>query len=116
MHYEDQDFVARQYGDATKVSARISLHERFSTNPRPWQRWVFDNLDLRSEARILEIGCGPGNLCGSWHSAAASASPKTWGSSSPERRPVGILLATPLRLLGFAADAARPSVPIQEKT
>lgn len=62
MAYENPSFVARQYGDASKVNARISLHERFSTNPRPWQDWVLDNLDVPEEARILEIGCGPGNL------------------------------------------------------
>jgi SAM-dependent methyltransferase len=60
--YVDRAYVARQYGDASKVNARISLHERFSTNPRPWQSWVFDRFELRTEARILEIGCGPGNL------------------------------------------------------
>jgi len=38
------------------------LHERFSTNPEPFPRWVFDRLPLASAADVLEVGCGNGNL------------------------------------------------------
>lgn len=52
-----------QYRDATKLQARATLHERFSTNPYPWSRWVFDALNrLPPDARILDVGCGPGNF------------------------------------------------------
>jgi SAM-dependent methyltransferase len=60
--YDDPGYVWEQYRDATKLGARTALHGRFSTDRRPWQRWVFDRFDLPAEARILEVGCGPGNL------------------------------------------------------
>ena len=37
MH-SDQKYVARQYRDASKLNARIALHERFSTNASGLQR------------------------------------------------------------------------------
>jgi len=51
-----------QYKDATNLDARIQLHERFSTNRYDWHRWVFDQFNLPSECRLLELGCGPGDL------------------------------------------------------
>lgn len=51
-----------QYTDSKNLSARVSLHVRFSTNPLGWMNWLFDQLDLREVTHILEIGCGPGGL------------------------------------------------------
>ena len=41
---------------------RIALHERFSTNPYPWLRWVFDHFEFPPAGRILEVGCGTARL------------------------------------------------------
>jgi SAM-dependent methyltransferase len=57
-HYLVQD----QYRDATRLDARIELHRRFSTNPRGWHAWVFDQLPGPAQARVLEVGCGTGAL------------------------------------------------------
>ena len=62
MPYDDPDYVSGQYRDASNLGARVALHERFSTNGHPWQRWVFDRFDLPADARVLEVGCGPGSL------------------------------------------------------
>lgn len=51
-----------QYRDAGNLTARIQLHERFSTNQYGWHRWVFDQFELSPQARILELGCGSGRL------------------------------------------------------
>jgi len=51
-----------QYRDDSNLRARMELHRRFSTNPEPWHRWGFDRFDFPSRARILEVGCGPGEL------------------------------------------------------
>lgn len=49
-----------QYKDAANLTARSSLHERFSTNKTGWFAWVFDQLaGLPEQSRILELGCGP---------------------------------------------------------
>jgi SAM-dependent methyltransferase len=59
----DQHYMLTdQYKTASKLGARIQLHERFSTNPVNLQHWVFDQLDLPPAAHILELGCGPGTL------------------------------------------------------
>jgi len=54
--------VNEQYRDATNLDARIALHARFSTNKYGWFPWVFDQLSLPPKCRILELGCGPGDL------------------------------------------------------
>ncbi len=67
--------VREQYRDDQNLNARIALHARFSTNPYGWSRWVFDHLvDLPEHARILELGCGPGDL---W-SANRARIPSGW--------------------------------------
>ncbi|MDQ6661804.1 MAG: class I SAM-dependent methyltransferase [Chloroflexota bacterium] len=61
--FTDQNYLLTgQYNNADKLNARISLHQRFSTNPYDWHRWVFDQFQIPPQARILEIGCGPGTL------------------------------------------------------
>lgn len=54
--------LTEQYKDATNLNARIALHERFSTNPYDWHRWVFEQFHIPTHAKILELGCGPGKL------------------------------------------------------
>lgn len=51
-----------QYGDASNLNARIALHQRFGMAQKDWHRWVFDQFALPPDARILEVGCGPGRL------------------------------------------------------
>jgi SAM-dependent methyltransferase len=62
-HVSDPAYLRHdQYRDATNLLDRMSIHDRFSTNPQPWQRWVFDHLDGAPESRWLELGAGPGML------------------------------------------------------
>ncbi len=62
-HFTDaQSLIADQYRDASNLSARIELHERFSTNRYGWHCWVFDHLALEPGERVLELGCGSGTL------------------------------------------------------
>ena len=57
-----QEQVRKQYKDASNLNARIQIHVLFSTNPVPWQQWIFNQFQLRTRAAILELGCGPGDL------------------------------------------------------
>jgi len=63
-----QDGLAEQYRDDRNLNARLALHQRFSGNQYGWQPWLFDQLGFPSQARILEVGCGPGDL---WRRNAA---------------------------------------------
>lgn len=62
--FTDQQYLTNeQYRDSANLEARIDIHRRFSTNPYGWCRWVFDALTkLPTNAKILELGCGPGFL------------------------------------------------------
>ena len=51
-----------QYRNASKLNARVLLHDRFSTNKYGWHRWAFDRMECPAESRILELGCGTGLL------------------------------------------------------
>lgn len=59
----DQRYLlSEQYHTSANLNARIQLHERFSTNPTDWQRWVFDQWAIAPGSRILELGSGSGQL------------------------------------------------------
>lgn len=59
----DQKYLKHeQYRDASNLYARIALHKRFSTAKIDYQTWVFEQFALPPDARILELGCGPGRL------------------------------------------------------
>jgi ubiquinone/menaquinone biosynthesis C-methylase UbiE len=60
---QDPEYLRNeQYHNAQNLNARIRLHVGFSTNDYGWFRWVFDHFNLPTKARILELGCGPGDL------------------------------------------------------
>lgn len=54
--------IVEQYKDSTNLKVRINLHKNFRTNKYDWFNWVFDKLRLSSGEKILEIGCGDGQL------------------------------------------------------
>jgi ubiquinone/menaquinone biosynthesis C-methylase UbiE len=62
--FTDQQYLkTNQYKDSTNLDARVEIHRRFSTNTYDWFNWFFDRLlRLPKDARILELGCGPGYL------------------------------------------------------
>ncbi len=62
MSLADPSYVKDQYRDSSNLDARIALHARFSTAPRDFHAWVFDHMALRDQARVLELGCGTGEL------------------------------------------------------
>lgn len=72
-----------QYRDDTNLRARIDIHARFSTNPEGWHRWLFDRVAPRPGARILEVGCGPGEL---WRENADRIDP-SWSLTLADRSP-----------------------------
>jgi SAM-dependent methyltransferase len=58
----DPGYVNKQYRTASNLNARIRLHQEFSQNKYGWQRWLFDQFKFAPQSRILELGCGVGNL------------------------------------------------------
>lgn len=62
--FTDQQYLKTdQYRDSSNLDARVMIHRRFSTNSYGWFKWVFDVVAKTPDnARILELGCGPGYL------------------------------------------------------
>ena len=54
--------LKNQYQDASNISARINLHSLYSQNPQGWFPWIYEQLDLQSDMKVLELGCGDGEL------------------------------------------------------
>ena len=62
---DDQErLLKEQYHNVQKLSARVRIHERFSTSDQDFHRWFFDYLlqVAPAEARVLEAGCGRGDI------------------------------------------------------
>lgn len=62
--FTDQQYLkSDQYRDSSNLDVRVMIHQHFSTNSYGWFKWVFDPLmKLPENARILDLGCGPGYL------------------------------------------------------
>lgn len=54
--------VREQYKTADKLNTRISIHEKYSTNKLGFGNWLFSHYDFSHENRILELGCGTGEM------------------------------------------------------
>jgi ubiquinone/menaquinone biosynthesis C-methylase UbiE len=59
----DPDFLKNEaYGGAGDLKTRIQIQEEYNTSPFNWFHWLYQRFDLPSQSRILELGCGPGDL------------------------------------------------------
>jgi DNA-binding transcriptional MerR regulator/trans-aconitate methyltransferase len=54
--------LVEQYRNAANINIRIQLHKKYSTNPIGWFQWIFSQLNLKAEEKVLEVGCGNGEL------------------------------------------------------
>lgn len=54
--------LKNQYQDASNISARIHLHSLYSQNKQGWFPWIFEKMNVQEGMRILELGCGDGEL------------------------------------------------------
>ena len=57
-----RELLREQYKDGSNLNARLTLHERFSTNRYGIFRWIFDRLKLPDTARVLELGTGTAQM------------------------------------------------------
>lgn len=53
--------VKTQYLDDKNLSIRINLHAKYSTNPKGFVPWLFEQYAFSENLCILELGCGNGN-------------------------------------------------------
>jgi DNA-binding transcriptional MerR regulator len=57
-----EETLAEQYKNSKNIEARINLHKSFSVNSQGWYHWIYSHLPIREGGRILEVGCGNGQL------------------------------------------------------
>jgi SAM-dependent methyltransferase len=63
QHSTDKRYLLNeQYSDSSRLEARIALHRKYGVDQRDLYRWIFDLMQLPANARVLEVGCGPGFL------------------------------------------------------
>lgn len=49
-----------------QANFRYNLYERYGTSGQKWHEWLFRQLPIGPETRVLDVGCGHGNV---WHSS-----------------------------------------------
>jgi len=54
--------VSEQYKTADNLNIRIALHAKYSTNPLGFGNWLFSHYNFSPNSKILELGCGTGNM------------------------------------------------------
>lgn len=58
----EEEKVKQQYKTPDNLEKRIKLHSGYSIAQQEWVNWVYDRLELKKGQRVLEIGCGNGQL------------------------------------------------------
>ncbi len=56
------DTIKSQYKTVDRLTARISLHEKYSVNKQGFGSWLFSHYHIPPNSSILEIGGGSGNM------------------------------------------------------
>lgn len=69
IHLTDMEkTLVEQYKNGENLNIRIALHERYSSNKQGWFSWLYRQVDFSGVKRLLEVGCGNGQL---WQNASS---------------------------------------------
>ena len=58
----NNETVKKQYANADKLNARISIHDKYSTNKLGFGNWILSNYKIENGMKVLELGCGTGSM------------------------------------------------------
>lgn len=58
----DSSVVKQQYKNATNLNTRITIHSKYSTNKMGFGNWIISKYEIKDGMRILELGCGTGDM------------------------------------------------------
>ena len=62
MGVNDKESVEKQYQNSNNLNARISIHDKYSTNKQGFGNWIFDHYEIQDSMSVLELGCGTGSM------------------------------------------------------
>ncbi len=51
-----------QYSTPDKLNTRISIHKKYSANKQGFGNWIFTNYRIEEGMKVLELGCGTGEM------------------------------------------------------
>lgn len=57
-----KEVVQKQYKTATNLNTRISIHDKYSVNKQGFGNWIISYYQITEGMRILELGCGTGDM------------------------------------------------------
>lgn len=58
----DTSVVKQQYAKASNLNTRISIHGKYSTNKMGFGNWIVSNYKIDKGMKVLELGCGTGEM------------------------------------------------------
>lgn len=58
----DTSVVKKQYASADNLNTRISIHDKYSTNKMGFGNWIVSNYRISEGMKVLELGCGTGDM------------------------------------------------------
>lgn len=67
--------IKTQYKTSQNLAKRISIHEKYSTNKQPFGQWISDHYEINAGFRILELGCGTGDM---WKGSITTLPPNSY--------------------------------------
>ncbi len=62
MSLSNVDKVSNMYVKKDTLSTRIAFQNKYSVNKYGFGNWIFDQYNLESGFKVLELGCGTGNV------------------------------------------------------
>ncbi len=71
---KDAKAVKEQYSNSKNLNTRISIHEKYSVNQLGFSNWLYQQYEFNDNMRILELGCGTGDL---WRNRIDQLNPGT---------------------------------------
>ncbi len=60
--FNDAEAVKKQYATSENLAKRISIHDKYSVNKLGFGPWIFSNYEFKSGMKVLELGCGTGDM------------------------------------------------------